>query len=104
MLIQEEYIEITADNKIYSLGESGLFEPFIDNILQLFRTFQSEYGKCISKLYIDLPDSDAHPVGWIFEKRVKYSDSKETYLQQVWVTLHDDEPEYTVKHNYHFLN
>ena len=104
MLIQEEYTEVRDDDTIIRLGSNGLYEPFTDNIQQLFKSCQSEYGKCKSKVYIDLPDGGARPIGWVFERRVKYSDSNETYLQQVWVTLHDNEPERTVKYNYHFLN
>ncbi len=104
MLIQEEYIEVKNNGKFVCFGDSGLYEPYTDNIKQLFKSLQSEYGKCTGKIYIDLPNGKACPIGWIFEKRVKYSDSNETYLQEVWVTLHDDEPERTVKYNYHFLN
>jgi len=104
MLIQEEYIEVENDNIYVCLGDSGLYEPYTNNIKQLFKSLQSEHGRCIGKVYIDLSNGGARSIGWVFEKRLKYSDSNKTYLQQVWVTLHDDEPERTVKYNYHFLN
>lgn len=104
MLMQAEYVEVRNDDTEAYLGESGLYEPYTDNIKRLFKSLQSEYGRCVGKVYIDLLDGGARSIGWIFEKRLKYSDSNETYLQQVWVTLHDDEPERTVKYNYHFLN
>jgi len=40
-------------------------------------------------------------VGWVFQKRVKFSDCNETFLQETWVTLHKSKP--TVKTTHHYL-
>lgn len=96
MLIQEAWIDKT-DNCL--VGESGLYEPYTDNIKQLFKTLMKEYGRCVSKVYVDKGNKTI-AIGWVFEKRRKYDDSNDTYLQETWVTLHESEPE--VETTYHY--
>jgi hypothetical protein len=100
MLIEEIYTDYTNNLR---LGESGIFKPFTEDIGELFKSLQSEYGRCISKVYIDIEDK-ACPIGWVFQKRVKYDDCNETYLRSVWVTLHNEKPTVKTTYNYHFLN
>jgi len=100
MLIQEDWIDAT---KGHGLGDSGLYEPFTDNIKELFKNLQCEYGKCISKIYINKNDDSAMPVGWVFQKRVKYDDCNEMYILETWITLHENEPTKTIEYNYHVL-
>lgn len=99
MLIQETWINQT-ENCIN--GESGLYETFTDDVGKLYRHCLKEYGRCTGKVYIDT-DAGTKAIGWIFLKRQKYEDCNETYLLETWVTLHDSEPERTIKHHYHFI-
>ena len=85
MLIQETFVD-RDQNAIY--GETDPYESFTDNVGRLFRNFQKEYGRCISKLYVDRKDGAA-AIGWVFEKRAQYTDSSDTYLQETWVTLYE---------------
>ena len=96
MLVQETWINQT---KGYQCGDSDLYEPYTNDIGELFREYQREYGRCISKMYTDT-ENGVKAIGWVFEKRVQYQDCQETYLQHTWVTLHKDKPEKTVKYNY----
>lgn len=100
MLVQEEYLDAT--NR-YHLGSSGLYTPFTTDIGKLFQRFQKEYGKCVSHVYVDGPNEKPLSVGWVFQKRVKYDRSEETYLQEIWVSLHDEKPKQTIQYNYHYL-
>jgi hypothetical protein len=50
-----------------------------------FAELQKEYGRCISKVYVDTPDGKAKPVGWVFVKRQRYTDANEFYIQETWV-------------------
>jgi hypothetical protein len=97
MLIEEVWIN---KSKNWNIGNSGQYEPFTDDLGMLYRHLQKEYGRCISKIYIDTKDG-AKPVGWVFEKKVRYSDCDDTYLQEAWVTLYESKP--TVIQNYKFL-
>lgn len=97
MLINETYVNVTDG---WKYGESGLYEPFTDKPGQLYKALQREYGRCISKVYIDLPDNKVQAIGWVFVKHVKYDDCNKTYLQETWVELHDEEP--TVEKTYHY--
>jgi hypothetical protein len=81
--INETWINATEN---YCYGESGYYEPFTDNLGELFKSLRKEYGSCTSMVYQDTPDGTADPIGWVFEKRVKYEGANETYLQQTWVT------------------
>ena len=106
MLVQEEYTEVvnhnTDDEKHYRCGDSGLYEPYTDNIKQLFYSYMREYGRCVSKVYIDT-DQGVKAVGWVFQKRMKYTDCNDTYLQETWVTLHESKPTIVQTDHYHYL-
>ena len=106
MLVQEDWIEIQNANqdneKRFRCGDSGLYEPYTDNIKRLFTSYMREYGRCVSKVYIDTPEG-TKAIGWVFQKRTKYADCNKTYLQETWVTLHENEPTKTVDYHYHFL-
>lgn len=97
MLIQESYINQTAG---YRFGDSEPYEPYTDNIKELFQSMQREYGRCTGKIYID---PDATPIGWVFEKKLQYEDTKEFYTREVWVTLLDEPDTVTRTHHYHKL-
>ena len=87
----------TNEDQEVRVGDSGPYETFTDDVGELFQSLQKEYGKCVSKLYME-PEIQ---IGWVFEKRQKYTDCDETYLQSTWVSVYDKEPETTVKHFYH---
>lgn len=92
LLLNETVIEVRNrgednENRL-RLYTSDLYEPSTDNTGKLFRSLQGEYGKCISKMYHD----DYHgSIGWVFEKRVKFTDCDEYYIQETWITLYDGE-------------
>lgn len=96
-------IDCVDRNQNCRFGDTEPFEPvFSDNVSRLFRSLQKEYGRCISKMYVDRKDKTA-AIGWVFLKKDKYEDSNETYLKETWVTLHDEEPEKTIQYHYHEL-
>lgn len=103
MLIEETWVNKTENCQS---GEADLYEPFTENTGELFRAFQKEYGRCVSKIYIDNPSGDPfNPiiVGWVFEKRQRYDDSKNTFLLETWITLHEKKPTVTRQFHYHEL-
>lgn len=106
MLVQEEYVEIknhnADDEKRYRIGDSGLYEPYTDNIKRLFLDYMREFGRCVSKVYIDTSEG-VKAIGWVFQKRVKYTDCNDTYLQETWVTLHQENPTKTIEYHYQYL-
>ena len=59
---------------------------------EIFKWLQREHGRCTSKVYIE----DGVPVGWIFQKRVKYTNPNETYLQETWISFGTKEVETTI--------
>lgn len=102
MLIQETFVDRTQ-NCIY--GETEPYEPFTEDTGRLFRSLQQEYGRCSSKMYVDLKDGGSKQVGWVFEKRARYTDCNETYLQETWVTVYQSyEKRTVVEAEYHDFN
>ena len=99
MFIQESYVNRT-ENHFY--GESDVYEAYTDNVGRLFRSLQQEFGRCSGKVHIDA-DGGTKDIGWVFEGRVKHSDSNNTYLREVWVTLHEQPPTATKKYHYQYL-
>ncbi len=83
----------TAVNKTedYIIGESSLpiEDSTITNLQELYEHGLSEYGRCTSKIFVDGPffRSPRKHIGYTFEKRVKYTDSEDTYLQEMWLAI-----------------
>lgn len=90
ILIQEEYV-----NKTQSLrcGSSDVYESRYETMGDLYRGLVKEFGRCVSKMYVDKKDGGAKCIGWVFEKRMKYDDSNETFMQETWISVHEQKPE-----------
>jgi len=96
ILISETWVNKTEN---YIVGESEVYETFTDDKGKLFKNLQREYGRCISKVYVD-EGGETKTIGWIFEKTAYYTDTKEKYIQETWITLHNSKPVTTIKYDY----
>lgn len=102
--IREVYINKTENARF---GDSGVYETFTDDIGKLFKSLQREYGRCTGKVWISDEDGTAHQIGWTFEKVMLYEDARnkhDTYLREVWVELHENEPTVKVTNHFHFID
>ena len=99
--INEVWINATRQ---YKTGESEPYETFTDNIGELFNHLKKEYGKCVSNMYVDKKSGETVQTGWVFEKKMKYTDADEYYTAQTWITVYKSEPvkTCTVKCEYAF--
>jgi len=41
---------------------------------------------------VDDKEGESHQTGWVFQKKVKYEDCNEYYIEEVWVTVHEKMP------------
>jgi hypothetical protein len=96
LFVQETYINRTAGHQI---GETDVMDAYADTLGELYRASQADYGRCIGKIYRDGPDGPV-ATGWVFVGRDTYQRSDETYLREVWVTVHTAEPTRTVQYHY----
>lgn len=78
--IQETWVSQEDD---VIIGESDTYETFTDNKGVLFRELQKEYGRCVSKVYVD----DDKQVGWVFQKKQKYDDCNKLFTLETWITI-----------------
>lgn len=99
MYIAEDYV-IEKDNGVrFSSGYSGIYEPYTDNVRQLFDSLQREHGPCRGSVRLDTADSTlAYRVGWVFHKRKRYIGCHSCYTQETWVTLYNDKEGHAYKH------
>lgn len=72
--------------------ESGIyFDEVTDtgdiSVKRLFQLCAKAYGRCVGKMYVDTKDGEPKAVGWVFQKRERYSDCNETYIQETWVEV-----------------
>ena len=83
--ITSTYVNKSED---YILGEESIDieDSIINNLRELYHHGLQEYGRCTSKIFIDKSDGAKH-IGYTFEKRVKYTDSNNTYLQETWLAI-----------------
>ena len=102
LFVSEDWVSVEGEKR-YRSGESGVYETFTDNIGELFLSCQKEYGKCVSKMFVD-SSNGAKQIGWVFEKRRKYEDCNDTYLCETWVSLHDAPETRSVEYHYHFID
>lgn len=93
MIVSRSAFEIketwTNETCGYHLGDSGWYEPYTDNIATLFRSLQREYGRCVSRVYVDTPDGESDAIGWYFEKTLPYEDARskhDVFVRGCWVT------------------
>ena len=98
LYVHESYVNGTEDTICGDSGEPS--EAYTDNVGDLFRCLQRAHGRCTGKVYV----GEGTPVGWIFQKRGRYSDSPEIYLQEVWVTLHEKPPQKSITYHYKELS
>lgn len=91
--LQEEYVNKTQG---YRVGSSEVFETSFETKSEVYKYCLKEFGKCVGKVYV----GEGQHIGWIFQKLVKYEDSKEKYLQEVWVSLHKGLPTKTISYDY----
>jgi hypothetical protein len=82
--IQETWID--QKNKSI-IGETDIYETFTDSKGKLFKALQNEYGRCISKIFVDDLDGKTKQVGWVFEKKQKYDDVNEFFILETWITI-----------------
>jgi hypothetical protein len=83
---------------MYGIYRSEPYKAFTNNIGKLFRSLQREFGRCMSKVYIDAPGGEVH-IGWTFRKR-----ENPFVWREVWVTVHDQPPTRTTKYHYRKLS
>jgi hypothetical protein len=78
-----------ATNRVFSLGQ---WEPAAsESVAALYRWCQNEYGRSTGAIYVG-EGSHQTQVGWVFVKRMKYSDARgsaarDYYLQESWVEV-----------------
>ena len=95
--------EVTINKtEYYRLGESGVYESCHNNVGELFKSLKKLYGKCVSNLYMEVAATKhGKKIGWVFEKRKKYDNSRDTFLCETWISLHEKPDTVTVEE--HFL-
>ena len=101
--IQEDYVEVLENGTCLGYGSSDVYETFTNNIGKLFTSLQKDHGRCKGKVYIDTSEV-SRQVGWVFEKKKKYTDCNESFIRQVWVTLHEQPETHTIEYHYQYLD
>ena len=92
MLISESFVDATEGCRY---GETDPYEPYWHDdtpLSKIFRILQREWGKCVSKVYIDRTDGEVWHIGYVFQRKMRYEDTGEPYIREVWVTFHESEP------------
>lgn len=98
--VDETWIN-TSEN--YFMGSSDAYETRHTDIGELFQAEQREYGRCVGKAWAEYEDGTSKQVGWVFQKRNRYDDSEETFLQETIVEVYTEKPHIeTIVHCKHF--
>lgn len=94
---QETFLNATEGHMI---GENDVYETYCETRGELFRAMRDEYGRCTGRVYIDT-EAGTKAVGWVFQGRDTYEDTGESYLREVWVTVHNAPPTRKTESHYH---
>jgi hypothetical protein len=84
LTIKETWVNRTQNHIV---GDSGKYETRFEETNELFAFCQKEYGKCVSNMYVDHCLYGTLKIGWVFEKKMKYENCNDTYIQQTWVEV-----------------
>jgi hypothetical protein len=96
LYVQETWVNATER---HGAGESDVYDTAFDEIGELYRQCVKMHGRCVGKVYIDRDDK-VKAVGWVFQKRTQYEDSRDTFLLETWVTVHREPPTKTIEYHY----
>ena len=83
MLVKVDTVNSTEGYYIYGDREDW---DTCESVGQVYKAALREYGRCVSKMYIDKPDGKARHIGWVFHKRQKYDDCNKTFLLETWIS------------------
>jgi|SRR5215469_2190350 len=86
--VQEDYVHVEGE-KATSLGKGEPYETRFEHRGELYRACRRDFGRCVSRVYVDGPTGNPRPVGWVFRK--KTADSAPG-LQETWVTVFSRNP------------
>ena len=90
-----------VNTRLSFVWDSEVHESWSPTKGHLFKQMQKEYGRCTGYVYMYRQQGKRpRKIGWVFEKRVRYTDSDKTYIQETWVTLHKREPKKSIKYYY----
>ena len=67
-------------------GESDIYDTELDDIGDVYRACRGRLGRCIGKMYVDLPDGTSPQRGWVFVRRL--GDKR----IETWVSVHTAPP------------
>ena len=88
-LIEEEHLNATEGYMLCDASRIALKDTWMGEDAtsgDIFRASRSEFGRCVSKVYIDTEDGPK-AIGWVFLKRDRYEDTDEPFLHETWITL-----------------
>lgn len=76
--------QIDADRDV----SYGRYTETIDGTRkEIFSLLSRVYGRCISKVYIDRADGSTAAIGYVFQKRDRYTDTGEPFLCETWISF-----------------
>lgn len=86
LIIREEYVNRT-ENARY--GFTGKTETGHMDVTSLYNDLKAEYGRPKKMFITNADGTDDVQTGWVFTKKMKYDDCKDTYVREVWVEVFD---------------
>jgi hypothetical protein len=91
--VQENFINLTRNCR-FGQDEPQQTRFGLDEPGALYMYLRSEYGRCVSKVYLDTKSRGTIAIGWVFQKKMEYEDayrisdkSERVYVREVWVTV-----------------
>jgi hypothetical protein len=86
LLVQVTLVNATRNAQFNFIPPGREYGKF-DDLKSLFKTMRAEWGGRVKGMYRDMPDGETKQVGWVFESRQEYTDSRDTYLREAWVEV-----------------
>ena len=87
-----------SENYVIFDDKIDIEDSEIETLNDLYKYGLEHYGKCTGKVYIDISDQKAMHIGYIFLKKDKYEDTKESFLRETWLSIEHYKETITRKH------
>jgi hypothetical protein len=84
-IVRETYVNVDK-NAIIGENDMPQEDTIITGLKDLYKYGIKNFGRCVSKIYIDKKDKQLH-IGYTFRKKMQYEDTKEFYTQETWLSL-----------------
>jgi hypothetical protein len=91
LYVEETHVDTKEDCRYWA---SEIEETDYESVGAIYRAMRSQYGRCVSKVYIDTMQNGVQATGWVFRGKVVNDENPYRepykYVREVWVSVYEE--------------